>query len=164
VDRSEETVVITVKQRQRRRSSLSGRNSYLESMETSSPPSNKKESTNPLSKSNGPNQKPTNRSPRGIAGSYLDSLNSPPPAVDSQPNSNNSNNHPKDNDASPRIAPKGIAGNYLESLSSSASHNAAADESYRRFAVPSDALSQNPYVEEVRGVKDMNAVAAGMQC
>ncbi|KAG7374173.1 hypothetical protein IV203_013268 [Nitzschia inconspicua] len=147
VDRPEETIVITVKQRQRRRSSLSGRNTYLENMQ---PPSAKQQATDKAT--NPPKtQKPTNRPPRGIAGSYLDSLNAHLPAAKpSESSPLNTQNNRNNSGSSSRITPKGITGNYLESLSSSSDGQGTSNDSssQRDFATPSDALSQNPFVEE----------------
>jgi hypothetical protein len=104
VDRPEEVIVMTVKQRQRRRSSLSGHNSYLENM---APPK-----TSPLS--SGP---AATKKPRPLAGTnnYLDNMSKPASPDDS---STASKDEPQSSSTTPKAPPRGMAGNYLESLSS----------------------------------------------
>ncbi|KAL3905407.1 MAG: hypothetical protein SGILL_009690 [Bacillariaceae sp.] len=133
VDRPAEILVMAIKQRRRRRSSLSGHNAYLEGM-----------SGSPASSSVAPKQEPQQQQPkpstpkRGVGGSYLDNLSAgssdEAPKMEKKDYSIGNNNS----------APKGSAGNYLGALSSNIQQS-----SNEVPKVPmQDLPSRNPYVEE----------------
>jgi hypothetical protein len=140
VNRPEEIIVMSVKQRQRRRSSLSGRNDYLEDMSKSSNTPTPPSSASQLPKNA---NKPTTRSTprRGITGSYLDSLSSSGGGVDNTPREQQQPPPPKP--ASPPTL-KGSAGSYLESLSNPAMSSIPEEDKK-----PMGEIKNNPYVEEV---------------
>ena len=132
VDRPMEIMVMAMKQRQRRRSSLSGHNSYLENMSGSPQPS----SMTPPPQQLPPQQPPAPR--RGFGGSYLDGLSgaSEAPKMKKKDYSIGNSNS----------APRGSVGNYLDQLSS----NIQQSSSDGPKAPMQDQPSDNPFVEEVR--------------
>jgi hypothetical protein len=136
VSRPEETIVVSVKQRQRRRSSLSGRNEYLEEMASKSAatPSPMKSIKDLNTKPSTPSRSP----PRGIAGSYLDSL-----SCSASADTPKQEQKPKPPSHS---RPKGCAANYLDSLSNPSTSLSSGDQERK----PMGEITNNPYVEEVR--------------
>ena len=144
---------MTMKQRQRRRSSLSGRNSYLENMSggggsPSSASSNVEQPKPQQQQQQQQQQQPPKPFPsRGFGGSYLDSLSASadtPPKAEKNDfsigNNNNNRNSNKDN------APKGSVENYLDALYS----NVQQPSSDAPKTPMKDEPSDNPFVEEVR--------------
>ena len=137
VDRPVEIMVMAMKQRQRRRSSLSGHNAYLDSMSGSPSPSV------------APKQEPPKPSTpqRGFGGSYLDSLSGSNETPKMEKKDYSVGNGINSN------APKGNVGNYLDQLSS----NIQQSSNDVPKAPMQDQPSNNPFVEEVCFGKDKSA-------